>query len=191
MTPLAAIFACIDDANACDPNQEAAPSGATPAALLYGQRMTEVLDAFAPGATEELSIAVRGQHIERWLRPRSDYPQGREGYLTWRRDAARFHAHRVSDLMQSCGYDTPSRERVVDLMRKKNLKIDPQAQTLEDVACLVFLKWYAGAFSEKHALDKVLPIVKKTAVKMSAKGRAAALALNLPAPVASVFAEAC
>ncbi len=189
MTRLAEIFCQIDDANARDPNLEPATGGSMPAALLYGQRMTEVLDAFAPGASEALAIAARGQHIERWLRPRADYPEGREGYLTWRRDAARYHATRVTALMQSCGYDAATCQRVADLMRKKGLKTDPDTQTLEDVACLVFLKWYAGAFSQKHALDRVLPIVKKTAVKMSTEGRAAALALNLPAAVAAVLAE--
>lgn len=190
MSRLTTLFACIDDANARDPNQEDAAGGTQPAALLYGQRMTDVLKGFVPDASEELAIAARGQHIERWLRPRKDYPEGREGYLVWRRDAAKFHAERISALMQSCGYDTATCQRVADLMRKKNLKIDPEAQTLEDVACLVFLKFYAGAFSQKHAFDRVLPIVKKTAAKMSANGRAAALALQLPEPVAATLAEA-
>ncbi len=184
------LFAQIDGLNAHDPEQADADTTSIPAALLYGQRMSHVLETFEPEASEELTIAARGQHIERWLRPRSGYPEGREGYLAWRRDAARYHAERVTGLMASCGYDEATRERVSALMRKKHLKSDPEAQTLEDVACLVFLQWYAGAFSQKHAMDKILPIISKTAAKMSAKGRAAALKLNLPPPVAAAIAEA-
>lgn len=184
------LLAQIDGLNAHDPEQADAGTTPMPAALLYGQRMSQVLETFEPEASEELTIAARGQHIERWLRPRSGYPEGREGYLAWRRDAARYHADRVTGLMASCGYDEATRERVGDLMRKKHLKSDPEVQTLEDVACLVFLQWYAGAFSQKHAMDKILPIISKTAAKMSAKGRAAALKLNLPPPVAAAIAEA-
>jgi hypothetical protein len=190
MSRLEQLFTRIDELNAQDPEQ--ADDGATsvPAALLYGRRMSQILETFDPEASEELAIAARGQHIERWLRPRTDYPEGREGYLAWRRDAARYHAERVTGLMASCGYDEAARERVSGLMRKKHLKADPEVQTLEDVACLVFLRWYAGAFSHKHAMEKVLPSISKTAAKMSARGRAAALDLNLPPPVTAAIAEA-
>ncbi|MEQ1717640.1 MAG: DUF4202 domain-containing protein [Hyphomicrobium sp.] len=180
---LTTLLARIDEANARDPNQEEGPSGVQPAALLYSRRMTHILNEFAPQASEELTIAARGQHIERWQRPRSSYSDGREGYLNWRKDAAKFHASRIEALMQDAGYDAVSRDRVVSLMLKRNLKTDPDAQTLEDIACLVFFRWYAGNFSEKHEAERILTIVTKTARKMSAKGRAAALALGLPSHV--------
>lgn len=188
MDRLSAVLAHIDRANARDPCIDVASDGSNPAALLYGRRMTHVLDDFAPTASEELKIAARGQHIERWLRPRSSYPEGREGYLCWRRDAAQFHAARVSDLMQEAGYDEATRNRVSALMLKKGLKKDHEAQTLEDVACLVFFRWYAGVFSQKHAADRILSIVNKTARKMSARGRCAAIALDLPSHVTAAIA---
>lgn len=187
---LATLLARIDDANACDPSLQETSSGTLPAALLYGRRMTEVLDDFGPRSSEELKIAARGQHIERWLRPRASYPDGREGYLAWRRDAAKYHASRVEALMRELGYETAIRDRVASLMLKKNLKSDPEAQTLEDIACLVFLRWYAGSFAEKHEAERILAIVSKTARKMSAKGRAAALALGLPPQVAKAITAA-
>lgn len=187
---LAALLARIDDANACDPSLQETLSGAQPAALLYGRRMTEALEDFAPRSSEELKIAARGQHIERWLRPRANYPEGREGYLAWRRDAAKYHASRVEALMRDLGYGLAICDRVTSLMLKKNLKADPEAQTLEDVACLVFFRWYAGSFSEKHEAERILAIVSKTARKMSSKGRAAALALGLPPQVAKAITAA-
>lgn len=188
MDLLAVIFASIDDANARDHSVEPGAGGPAPAALLYGRRMTQVLDDFAPTASQELKIAVRGQHIERWLRPRSSYPEGRDGYLNWRREAAQFHAARVAALMREAGYDGVACDRVSALTLKKNLKTDPETQTLEDVACLVFFRWYAGAFSEKHTEERILSIVRMTARKMSAKGRAAAMALGLPPDVAEAIA---
>ena len=184
MDRLTGLLDRIDEANALDPTVDAtSPSGAQPAALVYGRRMTQVLNDFAPDALEELQIAARGQHIERWLRPRSGYPEGREGYLTWRRDAAKYHASRVMALMQQAGYDALACNRVSSLMMKKHLKDNPEAQTLEDVACLVFFRWYAGNFSEKHDMEKILAIVTKTARKMSKNGRQAAVALPLPQAV--------
>lgn len=188
MDLLASVLEAIDRVNACDPNTEETADGAKPAELVYGQRMSQVLRDFAPQASDTLTIAVRGQHIERWTRPRSNYPEGRQGYLAWRHDAARFHAGRVSALMREAGYDENTCERTANLILKKNLKRDDDAQTLEDVACLVFFRWYAGAFSQKHDIDTVLPIVSKTARKMSAKGRAAALAMALPPAVAEAIA---
>ena len=63
-----------------------------PEALLYGQRMSSELARLIPDASEPLQIAARGQHVERWKLKRADYPEGRAGYLTWRRDQALHHA---------------------------------------------------------------------------------------------------
>lgn len=182
------IIALIDEANARDPKLEPCGDALRPSALLYGQRMSKVLDAFAPTASEELKIAVRGQHIQRWLRPRLDYPEGRDGYLRWRKDAGRYHATTVTDMMLQTGYDTACCDRVASLMMKTNIKTDAEAQMLEDVACLTFFRWYAGDFSQKQEIEKILAIVRKTARKMSADGRHAALALDLPASVKNAIA---
>ncbi len=170
----------IDAANSADPTIETFGDTTAPAALLYGQRMSEVLSEFAPDAPELLQIAVRAQHIERWKRKRTDYPKGKPGYLQWRRDAAVFHGERTSALMQQAGYDEAERERVALLLSKKAIKKDTDAQTLEDIACLVFMRWYFGPFAATRTEDELFQIVQKTARKMSAKGREAALTLPLP-----------
>ena len=63
-------LALIDAANRADPTVE----DGTPAALLYGQRMTTELDRLFPAAPDVLRIAARGQHVERWLLPRAAFP---------------------------------------------------------------------------------------------------------------------
>lgn len=178
---LQTVLDMIDAANNADPTIETTEETSAPAALLYGRRMSEVLNEFAPDAPELLQIAVRAQHIERWKRKRSDYPEGKPGYLQWRRDAAIFHGERTSALMQQAGYDEAERDRVALLLSKKAIKKDPDAQTLEDVACLVFMRWYFGPFAATRSDDELFQIVQKTARKMSPKGRETALTLPLPA----------
>ena len=176
----------IDAANARDPALEAGE----PAEHVYGRRMSEALDAFAPGASEALQIAVRGQHLERWLNPRNAFPEGRAGYIAWRNAAKRRHAERVAEIMRGCGYDEGTIARAGALVRKENLRSDAETQTLEDVACLVFLRHYALSFASKHAEEKVLDILVKTQRKMSPRARSAALDFGLPAPVLALYERA-
>jgi hypothetical protein len=175
----------IDAANARDPTNEAGE----PAELLYGRRMSEALAAFAPDASEPLQIAVRGQHIERWLSPRRTYPEGKVGYFAWRNAAKKRHAERLGEIMGTCGYDEAQIARVGALTRKEPLRSDGEAQTLEDVACLVFLRYYAARFASKHPAEKVLDILIKTQRKMSPGGRAAGLDFGVPAPVLALYQQ--
>jgi hypothetical protein len=187
MSPLETVLAAIDAANAADPNLE--PDG-RPAALVYGERMSEELAQRFPDASEHLRIAARGQHVERWRIARAVYPEGRAGYLAWRADEARAHAARVGGLMAEAGYAEADRERVARLLRKEGLKRDPLAQALEDVACFVFLRWYFVDFATRHGDLDLERIVTRTARKMSPEARAAAAAeFALPPHLARAFAE--
>ncbi len=184
MTDLNAALAMIDAANAADPDL----SEGTPAAQLYGQRMSAELARLFPEASEPLQIAARGQHIERWILKRTDFPQGREGYLTWRRDLARHHADRVGQIMRDAGYTQAEAEAAGKMIRKEGIKRDPQVQALEDVICFVFLKWYFAPFSTTQDPDKLVRIVQKTARKMSAGARARVLEeFELPEELAAAF----
>lgn len=173
-------LAGIDAANAADPNDERIEGAARPAALVYGERMTGWLGRIEPAASELLAIAVRAQHIERWTRPRSDHPMTREGYLRWRTELGRFHARRAGEIMAQAGYDEAAVKRVGRLITKTRIKRDAEAQTLEDVACLVFLENYFTDFSRQHGEAKIIDILRKTWAKMSGRGREAALALDMP-----------
>ena len=184
MTRLNAVLAVIDAANAADPDRR---EGA-PAALLYGQRMSAELEHLHPDASEILKITARGQHIERWVLKRGDYPEGRAGYLAWRRDLAQHHARRVGQIMAEAGYDAGDIAQAGQMLRKEGIKRDPQVQALEDVICFVFLRWYFADFAKKHEPDKLQRIVEKTARKMSPEARRRVLdEFALPAPVAVAF----
>ncbi len=170
----------IDAANAADPERVPDNGVARPAALVYGRRMSAEIVEFRPDASEHLRIAVRGQHIERWKMPRDTYPEGREGYLRWRTDLGRFHAGRVAGLMRGAGYGDADCDRVARIIRKEGIKRDPEVQALEDVACLVFMRWYFADFAAGRDPEQVHRIVARTARKMSPTGRAAAARLPLP-----------
>lgn len=189
MSPaFSAAIAAIDAANAADPTVEDGPDGAGPAALFYGRRMSAECDRLFPDASDALRIAARGQHIERWKLPRSDYPDGRAGYLAWRKEQARRHAERVSGIMAEAGYPAETCARAETLLRKEGIKRDEDVQRLEDVICFVFLRWYMGPFAKGRDPDQLQRIVEKTARKMSDAARARALEdFDIPPPFAAAF----
>lgn len=177
-------LAAIDATNAADPRMD----DGHPEALLYGQRMTQQCERLFPDASDALQIAARGQHIERWTLKRADYPEGRTGYLTWRRDLAGHHADRLADLMADHGYGADDITLVGKMLRKQGIKRDAQVQALEDVICFTFITWYFAPFAAKHTAEKIQRIVEKTALKMSDQGRARVLQeFDLPEGLAAAF----
>ena len=141
--------------------------------------MTAALERFAPEAPEAVRLAARCQHIRRWTVPRDRYPAGRDGYRRWRTDLGRFHAETAGEILREVGYDAATIGRVQALLRKERLKADPDVQLLEDVICLVFLQHYLADFATQHDDEKLTDILRKTWRKMSDRGRAAALEIDL------------
>jgi hypothetical protein len=176
---LTAVLAAIDAANACDPSRIAIDGRHEPAELVYGRRMSATLARMAPDASVHVRIAARGQHIERWTSPRRSYPEGRVGYLKWRRDLRNFHAGRLGEIMAVAGYGADDIARVGSLVCKERLKLEPDAQLLEDVVCVVFLEHYVDDFMARTDPEKLADILAKTWAKMSPFGHEHALRLAL------------
>jgi hypothetical protein len=184
-------IALFDAANAEDPTLDEGQ----PKELLYGRRMTEMIERYAPGSPEAAQLAVRAQHIQRWTVPRSNYPMDKAGYLQWRTGLYKFHAETAGRLMQEAGYDAAMIERVQAAVGKRNIKTNPDTQMLEDVAGLVFIEHYMLAFAGQHAEyseEKWLDIIRKTWRKMSDNAHAFALSgkLKLPAPLVPLITKA-
>ena len=179
-----------DAANAEDPRTDDVDGEAHPRELLYAMRMSERLEAFAPGASEALRLAARAQHIRRWDIPRSEYPMDRSGYRRWRTALGAYHADVAAEIMADVGYAESEVERVRDLLQKKRLKKDPEVQALEDVICLVFLEHYLEAFAREQEEEKMIKIIRKTWAKMSERGQAAALSLPLTPSVQGLIMKA-
>ena len=178
------VIEAIDAANADDPRQEDSGSKTQPFETVYARRMMTRLDAMYPGAPETLKIAAYGQHVRRFDIPRKDYPEGRKGYNAWRRACRAHHAEILGELMRLHGYEEAEIATVQGLVQKEQLKKDRLSQALENVVDVVFIEHYLDGFAKKYSQydeDKLVDIIAKTLRKMSPKGHAAALALDLPA----------
>ncbi|KAJ5942252.1 hypothetical protein N7516_002420 [Penicillium verrucosum] len=171
----------IDAAHADDPREAQTPTGQVPYELHYAQKMTSYLSTLNPSAPELLRLAIRAQHLRRWEVPRDSYPATKIGYHSWRAGLQRRQAALVEQICAESGYSVEEAARVGALVRKADLKQgDPDTQTLEDVACLVFLDDQFDKFEAELAdEEKMVDILRKTWGKMSERGREEALKIQL------------
>ncbi len=180
---LEAVLADIDAANADDPRRDVLDGEEMPYETAYARRMLRRLERMYPDAPEVLRVAAYGQHVRRFDIPRKDFPEGRKGYNAWRRACREHHAEVLGAIMRRHGYSEEEVALAQKLVRKGELKKDRLSQALENVVDVVFIEHYLQPFVEKYAHydeDKLVDILARTLLKMSPKGRAAALALDLP-----------
>jgi hypothetical protein len=162
---LDAAFAAIDAENADDPHGKE---------LRHAERAVEWIRRLRPDAPEALLLAARGHHVRRWEIPRSAEPEGRAGYLRWKRRLQQHHADVLGRVLAGVGYDEVTVERVQAIVTKQRLKTDRDVISLEDALALVFLETQLGELGEKLADDHMVDVLAKTLRKMSDDGRAAA-----------------
>jgi hypothetical protein len=177
---LAKTIAAIDAANREDPNNLVVRGVTRPKALGEAELATEWVGRLVGAPSAALLIATRAHHLRRWTVPRSSYPDGRAGYLRWRRDLHGIHARDVASIMNDHGWDEPTIARVQDLVRKRGLgKIDDaEVQAIEDALCLVFIETQYDELAARLDDDKMADVVDKTLKKMSDQGRALAATLR-------------
>ena len=179
----------IDAAHAADP--KLAPDG-RPAELVYADRM-EAWVVRAAAADPLLRLAARCQHLERWSVPRVNFPDGKAGYLTWRKSLYKKQAARARELLIQAGVAASEADEAATWVSKTGLKANPGTQALEDAACLVFLENEIEAFAAQHAdypREKFVDIIRKTWKKMSPRGQEMAKNLALPPAIGALVAEA-
>lgn len=114
----------------------------------------------------------------------------RTGYLRWRSDLKQFHGEVAAEIMRKHSYDETTTAEVVALLNKRGLKTNADTQTLENVICLVFLRYYFADFVQQHTDEKLVSIVAKTWRKMSEAGRAAVLRLSFSPKERSIIEQA-
>jgi len=187
-------LSAIDDINNQDPNTVEIEGQKHVKELIYGQQMSACLSQYWPQANELLQIAVRAQHIKRWQLKRTDYPEGKAGYYQWRIAQGRFHAELTANIMLDEGYTQQEADKCASMLRKENLKTNSDTQTLEDVACLVFLMHYFDEFAAKYTSQdneaKIIRIVQLTWKKMSDHAHEIALSLTLPEHLGAIVTKA-
>lgn len=160
--------AAIDSANSHDPRDH----HGEPLALAQGRMAEEWVMRLAPQASDALRLAARAHHLRRWELSRSDYPQGRAGYLRWRRTQQQRHARDLVAMADDAGLKDSVSLRAAEIVSKKGLGSDPEVQTFEDAVSLAFLVTEFGPVASRLADDaKAAGIVAKTLAKMSDAGR--------------------
>ena len=182
--------AAIDDANAADPNMAVVRGRTEPLALAHGRLAAEWVDRLVPDADDALRLAARAHHLRRWEVPRRSYPPGRPGYLRWRKDQKARHAADVAEILAGVGYESDVIERVQELVRRERLSTDPDAQAVEDAACLVFIETQLADMESQLDHDHLIDVIRKTARKMSPSGRRAVGSIELGDTERTLLAEA-
>lgn len=187
---LAEAFAAIDAANAGDPTTVVVRGEPTPLALAHGRLAEQWVRRLATNADDTVLLAARAHHLRRWEVPRASYPDGRSGYLRWRRDQKRRHALDVAELLRGAGYLDEEIARVQSLIRREGLGRDPDAQLVEDAACLVFIETQLASVTDRFERGHLLDVIRKTARKMSAAALEAVDEIDLAPSERALLAEA-
>lgn len=180
----------IDAAHDADPKSAADGRAAE---RVYADRMEAWVARIAAPATPLLRLAARCQHLERWSVPRATFPEGKVGYLTWRRSLYVKQAARAKELLLQAGVSENEAGEVATWVSKSDLKTNAGTQALEDAACLVFLENEIEDFAAQHAgypAEKFVDIIKKTWRKMSPAAQHAAVGLSLRPDIAALVKAA-
>lgn len=180
----------IDAAHGADPAKAA---DGRPAELAYADRMEGWVARMSPGAAPILLLAARCQHLERWQVPRTSFPDGRAGYLAWRKSLYARQAGRARELLVGAGVPAGEADEAATWVSKSGLRSNPGTQALEDAAVLVFLESEISAFAAQHSgypREKFVDILRKTWRKMSPRAQELARGLSLPPAVSALVAEA-
>ena len=176
MPDLDQFLAAIDAANAGDPNS----FDDEPLALSQGRMADGWVVRLNPDAADALRIAARAHHLRRWAVPRSTYPEGRDGYLRWRRDQKTRHGNELAELLRTEGAGDDLIDRATRIVQKRGLGTDPEVQTFEDAVSLTFIETQFTETADKIADDeKTSDVIAKILGKMSPAGHDAVATITL------------
>lgn len=189
--PFARAIREIDRANADDPNEIEVRGERLPKELAHATLASEWIARLTGSPSVALQLATRAHHLRRWSLPRSDYPEGRSGYLRWRQALKQQHADEASQILEASGYDHDTIERVARIILRKNLAGDAESQALEDALCLVFFETQLAELAGQLGDEKTRSVGIKTLRKMSPLGRSLALELPIDSAYIELLRELC
>lgn len=186
MGAVALAMEAIDAANRDDPSVW----NGEPLALAQGRLAHAWVVSLDPDASDALRLAARAHHLRRWVIPRASYPDGRAGYLRWRRDQKVRHAAELREILEQAEVDSVIVDRSARIVAKIGLGTDAEVQVFEDAVCLTFVQTQLTSTADRLDDDHIVSIVAKTLAKMSDDGRAAALTIELDERGAALVARA-
>ena len=168
--------AAIDAANADDPTPSVArrvpPQRAAP------RRADDALGAPAgPRPDRGPAAGGPGHHLRRWALHRSAYPEGRAGYLRWRKGVQPAPPGRaVAAILADLG-TTRSVAQVQEIIRRQGRPGDRPAGAGARARCAWCSSRRSSALADRLGDDKTVEVVRRTIAKMSPRGRSEALEL--------------
>jgi len=187
-------LAAIDAVNAEDPNVVVVEGVGRPKELVHAELMTRWLIELDPTPDDAQRLAARAHHLRRWALPRSQYPDGRAGYLRWRTEQRRRHAAEVASILDAVGYDAAIINRVTQIVSKQGLRAtgadDAAVQTHEDALCLTFLITQLEDLANDLGAARTVEVLAKTVAKMSEAALARAQHLELSPQASALLADA-
>lgn len=172
---LGPVLAALDAIHAEDPtviewrSKPMPREAAHAAAVTYwlGELLAESGRQPSPAALMGASAA----HLRRWDPPRSSYPEGRVGYLQWRRDARIRHGSLLSAVCSSFDVPHGPADDARALVAKDNLgqksEVGEDAQVHEDALCLAFFELDAADLIASLAPPTLERVLARTRAKMS------------------------
>jgi hypothetical protein len=172
-------FAAIDAANVGDPATIVVRGEHRPKEQAHAEMAVEWIRRLVGEPSAALLLAARAHHVRRWEIARSSEPDGKAGYLRWKRNLQQHHAEVAGRVLAEVGVEPTTIERVQALVRKEHLRTDPEVQALEDALCLVFVETQFGELATKLGEEHMVDVVAKSLRKMTPAGRTAALGLPL------------
>ncbi|MGB6103824.1 MAG: DUF4202 domain-containing protein [Pusillimonas sp.] len=192
MTPepkLSQALNAFDAINKTDPNTFSWQGREWPREYFLATKLAEWVLRLKPDASVALRLASRCQHIGRWEILRGSYPDGRIGYLAWRKALAHHHADLATGILHDLAYDDDTIQRVRTIVLKRGIKQDAEVQVMENALCLIFLQYQFESFRQENE-DKIVTILQKSLLKMDEAGRRHALALDYSPAGRAVVNEA-
>ena len=105
------------------------------------------------------------------------------------RELQNHHVQRTREILADQGYDGAMLGRVEAILRKRQLRSDPEVQCFEDALCLVFLETQFHDLAHRLGEDKMVEVLRRTLVKMSPHGKRAATEVALPAGESALLAK--
>lgn len=161
----------------------------TPHALVESFWLDHFISRLDARPSWALRLCAHCQHLRRFAYPRSEFPEGRDGYLAWRRAAAKRSFVEAAGILRSVGAAEATIECVEAIMTKQGRRQNHDVQIMEDALCLAFFRLEAVAFAQKHPIDDVIRILKRTWLKMSPRAHALSLTEAYPAPLDALLRD--
>ena len=96
----------------------------------------------------------------------------------------------MAEVLEPLGFTAGEIERVRGLVERRALRTDPEAQLVEDCACLSFLEHELEDFARDRDDEQLTSILEKTWAKMGERGRHAAAEITLSERLARLLSRA-